>query len=340
MDCGTVIDETARCRSTTRKFTQRCQLLGFVAFALFLLTGCGQLAFSGGPLLHDVTMEPQLISPNADGDTDVTDVFYSLRRPAGVSIYFEKSDGERFYFRRERRRSAGDYNVQWGGVVDQPEVIETAGGRLELLSRVLEDGEYRWVIEAVEENGNVETATGRIVLEGADTEMPELHNFAVVPDIFRPNQDGLRDDWVSISYYLTKDVDEVLVYLIDPDDPDVRFFLPEAPGLVDPVERGYHEYRYEGGVDLNAEPPPDGLYAIIGEARDAAGNAVRVTQELTIEEGGKPRCRCRGGRDRLDGRNEPRRQRAARRQALFSRGGDQRGDSAHPHHRSMAGSGV
>ena len=126
--------------------------------------------------------------------------------------------------------------------------------------------------------GRMEPTTGTIPLEGGDTEVPELHNFAVVPDTFRPNQDGLRDDWVSISYYLTKDVDEVLVYLIDPAEPDVRYFIPEAPGVVESYGRGYHEYRYEGGVDLNAEPPPDGTYAIIGEARDKAGNAVRVTR--------------------------------------------------------------
>ncbi|HRW10910.1 MAG TPA: hypothetical protein P5121_37670, partial [Caldilineaceae bacterium] len=55
-----------------------------------------------------------------------------------------------------------------------------------------------------------------------------------------------------------------------------------------PDEAGYKEYRYEAGVDKNAEPPPDGTYAIVGEARDRAGNAVRVTRELTILEGGQP----------------------------------------------------
>ena len=132
----------------------------------------------------------------------------------------------------------------------------------------LTDGEYTWVIEAVDDGGNLESASGTVTLQDADTDVPELHNFAVVPQVFRPNQDGLRDDWVSIGYYLTKDVEEVLLYLIDPADPGFRFFIPEEPGVVKTNERGYHEYRYEGGVDLNAEPPPDGTYQIIGEARD------------------------------------------------------------------------
>jgi hypothetical protein len=82
----------------------------------------------------------------------------------------------------------------------------------------------------------------------------------------------------------------VQVYIQDPDNAASRFFIAEAPGLVKPTEPGYHDYSYDGGVDLNAEPPPDGTYELVGEARDAAGNRVRVVRQLTIEEGGKPRA--------------------------------------------------
>ncbi|MBI3957552.1 MAG: hypothetical protein HY328_01995 [Chloroflexi bacterium] len=263
--------------------------LRFIFLAL-LLAGCGRLDLSFGPLLRNVTVAPAVISPNADGDTDATAIHYSLRRSADVSIYFENADGERFYFRRERRRSPGDYDVLWGGVVDETQVVESNGSRMEILSRVLPDGVYRWVIEAVEDNGNRQEVSGQITLEGSDTEIPELHNFAVVPQVFRPNQDGLRDDWVSISYYLTKDVDAVQVYLVDPAKAGSKFHIAEGPNVVKPEKQGYHEYRYEGGVDLNAEPPPDGTYQIVGEARDRAGNRVRVVSELTIAEGGKPRA--------------------------------------------------
>lgn len=254
-----------------------------------ILAGCGRLDLAFGPLLQDVSVRPDAISPNADGDTDATEIRYTLIRSADVSIYFENEAGERFYFRQERRRSPGDYSVYWGGVVDEPQVIETSYGRQEILSRVLPDGAYRWVIEAVEDNGNVERSTGEIVLSDGDTEVPELHNFAVVPQIFQPNQDSIRDR-VSISYYLTKDVDTVQVYLVDPEVPDLRYFIPPRPSLVEPGERGYHDYDYDGGVDLNAEPPPDGTYYVVGEARDRAGNHVRIISELTIEEGGKPRA--------------------------------------------------
>jgi hypothetical protein len=258
--------------------------------ALALLAGCGRLDLSFGPLLQNVAVAPDHITPNADGNTDATEIRYSLIRSADVSIYFENEEEERFYFRRDRRRSPGNYSVYWGGVVDDPEVVDRDGSTLEILSRVLPDGVYRWTIEAVEDSGNVERATGTIILTDGETEIPELHNFAVVPQVFRPNQDGLRDDWVSISYYLTKDVDDIQIYLIDPANPAVKHHIANSPNIVKPNERGYHEYRYEGGVDLNAEPPPDGTYQIIGEARDLAGNRVRVTSELTIAEGGKPRA--------------------------------------------------
>lgn len=253
-----------------------------------LVASCGRLNPSWGPLLYNVSVTPDSITPNADGDQDVTRVSYSLRRSANVSIYFTNDLGEHFYFRQDRRRARGDYTVLWGGTADESEFVESDYGPWEILSRVLPDGTYTWTLEATEENGNTEMATGTINLQDGDSELPELRNFAVVPDIFRPNQDGLADDAVSISYYLTKDVDSLVVYLIDPAAPNVKYFITQQPGLTDPTEAGYKGYRYEADVDRNAEPPPDGTYALIGEARDRAGNAVRVTRELTIIEGGQP----------------------------------------------------
>jgi hypothetical protein len=261
---------------------------------LIVLAGCGRLDIPIGPLLYDVQVTPDKISPNADGDSDVTEIQYSLRRAADVSIYFEDEAGERYYFRKDRRRSPGDYSVFWGGTLEQTdeeiEAESTKFGVNEVVSRVLPDGEYTWHVTAVSESGDSEEASGTITLQDGDVEVPELHNFAVIPDTFRPNQDGLPDDWVSISYYLTKDVESVNVYLSDPAQPGVKLPIAEEPGVAKTTDKGFHEYRYEGGVDLNAEPPDDGTYQIVGEARDRAGNAVRVVRELTIEEGGKPRA--------------------------------------------------
>jgi len=255
-----------------------------------LLAGCGRLNVGFGPLLRDVTVAPAHISPNADGDVDVTEIRYTLSRSAYVSIFFEDEDGERFYFRQNRRRSPGSYSVLWGGVMDEPKVEQLENGTNEILSRVLPDGKYRWFVQASDDDANTETLDGTITLENGDTELPQLESFAVMPKVFRPNLDGLRDDWVSISYNLSKEVQNIQVYLLDPDSPSLKVHIAEGPNTIEPEEPGNHTYKYFGGVDLNAEPPPDGEYLVVGEANDLAGNRVRVTRSLTIEMGGRPRA--------------------------------------------------
>lgn len=257
--------------------------------ALSLLTGCTTRL---RPLLSDVEVHPTVISPNADGHDDVARIAYHIGRNADVSIYFVDDDGDRHYFREERRRSPkrGGYQVYWGGTAQGGVWLEGNGGPQLVENRVLEDGVYTWVVEATDDRGNMDRAEGTITIQDADTDLPELRNFTVMPQVFKPNQDGLRDDWVSISYYLTKPAEYVQVYLIDPAEPNVKLPIEERERVIEPGERGYHEYRYEGGVDLGAEPPDDGTYYIYGETADAVGNRVVVSSTLTIEEGGKPRA--------------------------------------------------
>ncbi|MFM7581636.1 MAG: hypothetical protein ACKO9F_02790, partial [Caldilinea sp.] len=120
----------------------------FLGLLLATLAGCGQLDFKAGPLLASAAFSKNELSPNADGEDDVAEITYSLRRAANVSIYFENAEGKRFYFRENRRRAPGSYSVLWGGVVDQTEIVDFGYGPVEILSRVLPDGTYRWVVEA------------------------------------------------------------------------------------------------------------------------------------------------------------------------------------------------
>ena len=164
-------------------------------------------AFAGclfQPLLFDVSLTPSAISPNADRKDDVTLIRYRIGRPANVSIYFMDASGVRHTFRDAQRRSPGRYDVYWGGVINDSQVQAIPGGMMLVESQVLPDGVYTWVVEATDDSGHTQRVQGQIQLQSSDTELPALHNFAVVPQDFRPNQDGLRDDWVSIYYYLTK----------------------------------------------------------------------------------------------------------------------------------------
>ncbi|MBX7236695.1 MAG: hypothetical protein K1X65_20105 [Caldilineales bacterium] len=243
-----------------------------------LLAGLLLAACSGGPLVANASLAPQAISPNADGNADATRISYTIRRPSDVSIYFEDANGQRHYFRQERRRAARDYNVLWGGVID---------------GRVLPDGNYTWVIEATDDQGRSDRASGDLVIEDADTTPPEFQNFAVTPKTITPNQDGI-DDRAAITYYLTKPVEELQVYLTNPrqdaNDPNRKYPLAETEREIKPNEPGYHFYDYDGGIDLGADPPPDGDYFVVAEARDRAGNHTIISDTLTINLGGKPRA--------------------------------------------------
>jgi hypothetical protein len=241
------------------------------------------------PLLYDVSVSPGLISPNADGNDDATSIHYKLSRNAALSIYFENAQGEKFYFRKDRPRSPGDYQVLWGGAINQSYWLESEFGRQLVKSWVLQDGPYTWVVEATDEEGDVARAEGQIELQGGDPVVPELRQFTVAVPEFTPNQDGLRDR-TGISYYLNKDVDTVQVYLYDPAEPGTQYPLEEQDRSVEPGEEGYHYYDYDGGVDRGADPPPDGVYVVQAEARDLVGHHVVVSDTLTIVNGGKPRA--------------------------------------------------
>jgi hypothetical protein len=263
--------------------------LGMLILLSLTLSGCHIR-----PLLFDASVSPDTISPDADGIDDATNIEYKLSRNAALSIYFENAGGERFYFRKDRPRSAGDYRVQWGGVINQPRWLENEFGRQLVNSWVLPDGTYTWVIEATGEDGQAERAKGQIEISGGDTTVPELQKFTVALPVFTPNQDGLGDR-TGVAYFLSKDVYNVQVYLYDPDEPSVQYPMEEQERTAKPGEAGYHYYDYDGGVDRGADPPPDGTYIVAAEARDLAGHHVVVSSTLTIVNGGKPRAEVVNG---------------------------------------------
>jgi hypothetical protein len=252
-------------------------LLGLVGVGL---TGCGKRT-----LLYDVRIQPDHITPNADGDADVTRIEYRLSRSAYVSIYFEDETGRQYSFRDHRRRSRSTgrpYSVDFGGVVD----VE---GEALVKARVLRDGSYAIVVEATDDNGHIERAQLPFTVADADTIVPELQGFTVSDPIFSPNRDGVQDR-VTINYYLTKPAN-VLVYLEN--DEGNKFPIAEQQGALTPVkpgEVGTHTYDYEGGVDQGAQPPPDGTYTLVAFAEDRVGQKVELTRTLTITDGGVPRA--------------------------------------------------
>jgi hypothetical protein len=253
-------------------------LAGLLGAMLILVAAC-----SSGPLVHDVQVQPSVISPNADGIDDVARISYKISRRSELDIYFLDQEGSAHYFRRGNRRAPGEYEALFGGAID---------------GQVLPDGEYTWVVEATDlSSDDVERVEGQLIVAAADSRPPTVEDFVVFPQSFTPNQDGINDR-ISISYRLEERA-EVEVYLRDESGdrhpvglPKTRwseeqFDLEQSPSRVE-LEPGLWEYDYDGGIDRGASPPPDGQYTVVVEARDEAGNRALHELPLTIEDGGLP----------------------------------------------------
>jgi len=260
-------------------------MLAVLGVVLCLLTGCREK-----PLLSDVSFSADRITPNADREDDVLRIQYRLSRPADLSIYFLDGRGTRYTFRdRESRAPSADdpYSVYFAGVVEGYTLPgETLDG-FAVTRRVLQDGTYTWVVEATDETGRTEQVTGTLTVEDADTALPELLNFSVSPPVFSPNRDSIRDR-ARMNVWLTKEVAALTVYLLGEDG--IRYHVAEDErSLAQPGEAGFHSFDYDAGVDMGAEPPPDGTYVVWVEAQDLVGQHTVATSTLTIEDGGVPR---------------------------------------------------
>lgn len=224
------------------------------------------------PVMEGVDVKPDVISPNADGADDVARIFYTLRHTSMVSIYLVDEQGQEHFFRQNKRRSADTYEAWFGGVVN---------------NRVLPDGHYRLVIEADPLDRGAPVRVERtLTIENADNTVPLLQNLTVYPPVFTPNRDGVADR-ITVGYSLAEDADRIDAYIVAGDG--TRYPLPEDQIRKSPVA-GRHEHIFHGGVDLGAEPPPDGEYTVVVEAVDAAGNRDEARSTVTIQDGGVPRA--------------------------------------------------
>jgi hypothetical protein len=249
-----------------------------------LLGAAGVWLLSPSPnLIEEAAFSAPRISPNADGQDDVTIFRYRLARNATVSLLFVDENGETFYFRREQRRAGGAYQVAFSGVVAG---FQRAGETWEgdLQTRLLPTGRYTWTLTASTEDGETASQSGTLDIVDASADLPLLTSFEVSPPVFSPNQDGIRDR-VSVNVYLAKPA-TLSVYLQDAQG--VQIYLSERIGGRDPGEAGNHEFDYDGGVDQGFRPPADGDYTLYAVAQDLEGQRFVRTARLKIENSGLP----------------------------------------------------
>jgi hypothetical protein len=259
--------------------------IAFSLLVLAVLVGVSYLVTRpSGAIITDAAFSLETITPNADGQTDAAVISYRIRRTAELSIYFEGEDGHRYTFRTRELRARGEYEVVFSGIVDgYVNEGEEPGG--EVVRRLVPDGEYTWVVEASDpETGRVDRQTGSLTVADADPVLPDLWEFSISPEVFTPNQDGL-DDLMWVNVYVPKPA-TVHVYLIDQEGQ--QFYVPEAQLAPRPGEGGRHTFRYDGGIDVGRNPPPDGTYEVLVEALDDEGQRVRQRGSITIAFGGMP----------------------------------------------------
>lgn len=263
---------------------KRLHLVWVAILVLLILNGCGQK-----PLLEDVAVSPDTITPNADGQTDLTKIEFLLNRNASVSITFADAGGQQYVFRPANPLSLNEepYTVYFGGVVDGFTLPGEETNPFDISKRMLPDGSYTWRIQAETTKGEVAWETGTLVIQQADTQLPGIRGFAVFPKTFSPNQDGI-DDRVRVNLALDKDVEELRVYLKGVDG--LLRPLPEDEKLTKRNTQGWHTYDYDGGIDAGSEPPPDGVYSVIAEVRDKMGQRATVSDTLEIVNAGLPRA--------------------------------------------------
>jgi len=244
----------------------------------------GQAVFQPDlPLIVNAEFVDDTITPNADGITDITEYHYELSENATVSITLTGEDGSVFAFRENEPRAIGEYTGLFSGVVDGYTLEgEAFGGSLE--RRLMPNGVYTWELTATTKVGETDSRSGTLTITEADADLPDMSIFTISPEIFSPNQDGIRDR-TQINVVLDKEA-ALDVYLLTPDG--AQIFIPPQIGETRTGEAGRYTYDYDGGIDAGAEPPPDGEYTVIATAQDVVGQRVQRQSTLTIENGGSP----------------------------------------------------
>jgi hypothetical protein len=256
------------------------------AIVLLAVLAITRLYRGDSALLREARFEGELITPNADGETDAVRVRYEITRDALVSIYLINDAGEKFIFRDTEPRGADQYSVLFSGIVDGYRLPDEQF-EAQVVERLLQDGTYRWVIEATDAVGERAVAEGQLTIADADNALPIIAGYEFSTATFTPNRDGI-DDRVRIQFDLKKAVETLRVYLLTPDGAQLE--VSELPRNIPPKSAGRHIFDYEGGVDLGATPPKDGTYQIVAYAADAEGQKIQIARPLTLQYGGVPRA--------------------------------------------------
>lgn len=223
-------------------------------------------------LAVDLQLSQSTIAPDSRGDR--IELWYGVSRPSRVGLRLLGPGGASFDLRTDEPRLPGQsYLYAFNGSVPAPDDPEQR--------RVLGDGSYRLVLEAIDATGQREQASHEIAIQNADVTPPAIENLAVFPPLISPNYDG-ADDVATISYRLTK---RARVQSVVTDQAGNRVYV----GAVVVLAPGEHADRWDGTA--KDKPLSDGVYTYQVRAADAAGNVVVSRASIALLAGGRPEGR-------------------------------------------------
>ncbi|MCL4507388.1 MAG: hypothetical protein M1140_15425 [Chloroflexi bacterium] len=225
--------------------------------------------------LTDVSVQPSVLTPREDGAFDMVRITYKISQPARVSIYLTDSGGARYSLRDDAERSASPapYELLFNGV---------SNGRL------LPDGSYTWHIDA-KGQGRQQSFSGLLRISSADVPYPKISELTLSTNTISPNRDAI-DDHTYINVVLAQ-TSTLSVYVVGGDG--IHYEVQRMEGLRqitsdDVLGPGRYTYDYDGGINLGADPPQDGLYTVVAQTQDAIGQQDTITSSLTITQSGRP----------------------------------------------------
>ena len=235
------------------------------------------LAACGGsqPTLTEVSVKPSVLTPRADGQFDISRIAYTLSQPASISIFLTDSAGKRYSLRENVMRAASPapYELLFNGV---------SNGQL------LPNGDYTWHVEAQNAHG-IQSATGLLKISSDGVPFPKISEMTMSTHLISPNRDAI-DDHVYINVVLAQTA-TLNVYVVAPTG--ARYEVQRVEGLRrvstnGELEAGRYSYDYDGGIDLGADPPPEGEYVLLAQTKDLIGQSDYFTSSLTITQSGRP----------------------------------------------------
>ena len=224
-----------------------------------------------------VTPSSNTITPNADGHDDIALFSYRVNTPVALDIYLTDGAGRRFDLRRREARTPSPvpYELLFSGV---------SNGRL------VPDGDYTWHFDSVAA-GRAQQSTGVLRIRDGNQAYPEIKDFTISSKVVSPNRDAI-DDHIYVGLYLSTKA-RLSVFVVGPYG--YHFDVPRREGNqlrpqseLDVLDPGRYEFDYDGGINSNAEPPPDGDYTLVAQSEDRIGQQSVITTAIKLIESGRP----------------------------------------------------